>query len=69
MPVNRAVLAVQDPSAALKEVAALPPSIEVSCLETTVTRLETDLPAMQQRAEAWAVGDVDRRLRIAPVNL
>jgi hypothetical protein len=32
----------------------------VSCLETTVTRLETDLPTMQQRGRAWAVGDVDR---------
>ncbi len=60
VPVQRAVLAVQDPSGALKEVSALPPSVEVSCLETTVTRLETDLPAMQARAKAWAVGDVDR---------
>jgi hypothetical protein len=25
-----------------------------------VTRLETDLPMMQERARAWAVGDVDR---------
>ncbi|HEY2417189.1 MAG TPA: TraB/GumN family protein [Steroidobacteraceae bacterium] len=62
--VNPAVLAVQDPSGALKEVSALPPSIEVSCLETTVSRLETDLPAMQQRADAWAVGDVDRLRRL-----
>jgi uncharacterized protein YbaP (TraB family) len=65
VPVNRAVLSVEDPSGALKEVSALPPSIEVSCLETTVTRLETDLPAMQQRAEAWAVGDVDRLRRLS----
>jgi len=60
VPVHRAVLAVDDPSGALKEVSALPPSVEVSCLETTVTRLETDLPRMQERAKAWAVGDVDR---------
>ncbi len=60
VPVKRAELTVQDPSAALKEVSALPPSVEVSCLETTVTRLETDLPTMQQRARAWAVGDVDQ---------
>jgi len=65
VPVNRAVLAVEDPSGALKEVSALPPSIEVICLETTVARLETDLPAMQQRAEAWAVGDVDRLRRLS----
>jgi uncharacterized protein YbaP (TraB family) len=60
VPVKRAELAVQDPSGALKEVSALPPSVEVSCLETTVTRLETDLPTMQERAKAWAVGNVDR---------
>jgi uncharacterized protein YbaP (TraB family) len=60
VPVKRAVLEVQDPSAALKEVSALPPSVEVNCLETTITRLETDLPTMQERARAWAVGDVDR---------
>jgi uncharacterized protein YbaP (TraB family) len=60
VPVLRAKLTVEDPSGALKEVSALPPSIEVSCLETTVARLETDLPTMQERARAWAVGDVDR---------
>lgn len=60
VPVKRPELLVQDPSGALKEVSALPPSIEVSCLETTITRLETDLPTMQERGRAWAVGDVDR---------
>jgi uncharacterized protein YbaP (TraB family) len=60
VPVTRPELKVQDPSGALKEVSALPPSVEVSCLETTVTRLETDLPTMQERGRAWAVGDVDR---------
>jgi len=65
VPVSRAVLAVEDPSGALKEVGALPPSIEVSCLETTITRLESDLPTMQERAKAWAVGDVDRLRRLS----
>ena len=60
VPVRHAQLTVEDPSGALKEVSALPPSIEVSCLETTVTRLETDLPTMQERGKAWAVGDVAR---------
>src|SRR5208282_5485842 len=35
------------------------------CLAATVTRIETDLPSMQQRASAWATGDVDR-LRALP---
>ncbi|HEY6452114.1 MAG TPA: TraB/GumN family protein [Steroidobacteraceae bacterium] len=65
VPVRRAELAVTDPSGALKEVGALPPSVEVGCLATTITRLETDLPAMQERAEAWAIGDVDRLRRLS----
>jgi uncharacterized protein YbaP (TraB family) len=60
VPVRHAQLVVEDPADALKEVSALPPSVEISCLETTVTRLETDLPLMQERARAWAVGDVNR---------
>lgn len=65
VPVKRPEIVVQDPSGALKEVSALPPSVEVSCLETTVTRLETDLPTMQERGRAWAVGDVDRLRRLS----
>jgi uncharacterized protein YbaP (TraB family) len=60
VPVRRAAFRVDDPSAALSEVSALPPSIEVSCLETTVRRIETDLTTMQERALAWSVGDVDQ---------
>jgi uncharacterized protein YbaP (TraB family) len=60
VPVRRAMLSIDDPSGALKEVSELPPSVEVNCLETTITRLENDLPHMQERAAAWAVGDVDR---------
>lgn len=65
VPVVRATLKVDDPSGALKEVSALPPTVEVDCLAATVARIETDLPVMQERARAWAVGDVDR-LRALP---
>jgi uncharacterized protein YbaP (TraB family) len=60
VPVHRAAFRVDDPSEALREVSALPPSVEVSCLETTVRRIETDLTTMQERALAWSVGDVER---------
>jgi uncharacterized protein YbaP (TraB family) len=63
--IQRATLRVDDPSGALKEVGALPPMLEVDCLAATVERIETDLPSMQQRARAWAIGDVDR-LRALP---
>jgi len=60
IPVQKVSLKIEDPVGLLKEVGQLPPSAEVSCLETTIARLETDLPSMQARARAWAVGDVER---------
>jgi hypothetical protein len=65
VPIDRVALRIDDPSGALKEASALPPSVEVDCLAATVTRIETDLPSMQERAGAWAVGNVDR-LRALP---
>lgn len=38
---------------------------DIDCLRKTVERLETDLPAMQLRANAWAIGDVEA-LRALP---
>jgi uncharacterized protein YbaP (TraB family) len=32
---------------------------ELTCFATVLTTLETDLDGMKERAEAWAVGDVD----------
>lgn len=38
---------------------------DIDCLRRTVERLETDLAAMQTRANAWAVGDIEA-LRALP---
>lgn len=38
---------------------------DIDCLRRTVDRLEFDLPAMQLRANAWAVGDIEA-LRALP---
>jgi uncharacterized protein YbaP (TraB family) len=65
VPVQRPKLEVSDPSGTLKEVGSLSPSIEVDCLDATLTRIESDLQNMQQRARAWAVGDIER-LRALP---
>jgi uncharacterized protein YbaP (TraB family) len=65
IPVQRPQLKVDDPLDTLKQVRALSPALEVDCLAATMQRLETDLPAMRERADAWAVGDVDR-LRALP---
>lgn len=65
IPIQRFELKVEDPSGALKEVGALSPTLEIDCVAATVTRIESDLPSMQERAKAWATGDVDR-LRALP---
>jgi uncharacterized protein YbaP (TraB family) len=51
-------LPLNDPKGAIHALAQLPPAAEIACLETTMTRLETDLQAMKQRANAWSLGDV-----------
>ena len=43
VPIVRPELKIEDPSGALKEVGELPPSVEVGCLEATMTRIEIDL--------------------------
>jgi uncharacterized protein YbaP (TraB family) len=58
-------LRIDDPVEVLKDVNATPLAGEVACLEAVVTLLETDLAPMQQRARAWALGDVEA-LRALP---
>lgn len=53
-----------EPRAALREFARSSVD-DIDCLRKTVERLETDLPAMQLRANAWAVGDIEA-LRALP---
>ena len=57
---------VEKPRAAIKEFKRMPLD-DIECFERTLTRLETDLELMRERANAWAVGDVERLVRLAPV--
>lgn len=58
VPIHRQKLLVKDPVEVMRDLAAMPRSAEVACLQSVVTRLETDLGPMQARARAWALGDV-----------
>jgi len=51
-------LHVQDPKASIRDLDQVSREAEIGCLQTTVERLETDLSAMRERANLWALGDV-----------
>ena len=58
VPVHADKLLVKDPVDVMRDLTAIPRSAEIACLESVVTRLETDVGPMQARARAWALGDV-----------
>jgi uncharacterized protein YbaP (TraB family) len=56
--VHQDKLLVRDPVAVMHDLTQTPRAAEIACLQSVVTRLETDLGPMQARARAWALGDV-----------
>jgi uncharacterized protein YbaP (TraB family) len=58
-------LTIDDPKQAIRELGEIPRDAEISCLRTTMERLETDIQPMVRRAELWARGDVEA-LRAMP---
>jgi hypothetical protein len=60
-------LKVEKARAAIKEFKTLPLD-DVDCFARTLQRLESDLDLMRDRANAWAVGDLARLRRLAPVE-
>jgi len=55
---------VDDPKQALQDFRSTAGKLDIDCLDATMRRLETDLDAMRQRANAWAVGDIDALRRL-----
>ncbi|WP_313343792.1 TraB/GumN family protein [Stenotrophomonas sp.] len=64
---TRLVIKVADPRAALKEVrgSTLP---DVDCLQRTLDVVEHQLPVLVDRANAWAVGDIEALQQLALKN-
>ena len=57
-------LAVDDPKALLREFVNTPPAADIPCFESLLTRVESQLPLMQQRGLAWAKGDINALKRM-----
>lgn len=49
----------------VREFNEVPLAAELACLEETIEQIETDLPTVRARANAWAIGDV-KALRELP---
>jgi uncharacterized protein YbaP (TraB family) len=56
--IHRDKLLVKDPVDVMKDLTQVPRSAEIACLQSVMTRLDTDIGPMQARARAWALGDV-----------
>lgn len=55
----QASIAMDDPRQAIRDFKATDVSLDIACLDATMKRLEVDLAAMRDRANAWAVGDIE----------
>lgn len=66
--VHQDKLRVSDPIDVMRDLTHTPRSAEIACLQSVVTRLETDLGPMQARARAWALGDVKLLRRLPHVD-
>ncbi|MEY4760329.1 MAG: hypothetical protein RLZZ200_185 [Pseudomonadota bacterium] len=51
-------LSIADPKGMLRDFAQTPRDADIDCFESLVSRVESSLPLMRQRANAWARGDV-----------
>ena len=52
------VIVEREPEAVLDAFKKITLEAELSCVESIITTIETDLQGMKERANAWAVGDV-----------
>lgn len=58
VPIHQDRILVKDPVDVMRDLTGIPRSAEIACLQSVVTRLESDVGPMQARARAWALGDV-----------
>jgi len=60
----QASIPLDDPRQTIRDFKTTTGNLDIDCLGATMTRLETDLAAMRERANAWAIGDIDALRRL-----
>ncbi len=55
---------IDDPKDLIKDFENSSRKLDIACLATTIERIETDMDAMRQRANAWSTGDLDTLRRL-----
>ena len=68
VPIHRDKVLVKDPLGVMRDLTEVPRAAEIACLQSVVTRLETDVGPMQARARAWALGDVALLRRLPHID-
>jgi uncharacterized protein YbaP (TraB family) len=53
------VVVKREPEAVFDELEKITPEAELACVASILTSMETDLSGMKERANAWAIGDVE----------
>jgi uncharacterized protein YbaP (TraB family) len=64
----QATIPLDDPGQTIRDFKTTTGDLDVECLTATMTRLETDLDAIRQRANAWSVGDIEALRKLSSVS-
>ena len=54
----QAPIPLDDPKQTIRDFKDTTGNLDAECLSATMTRLETEIAAMRERANAWAIGDI-----------
>ena len=64
----QASIPLDDPRQTIRDFKGTTGDLDADCLAATMSRLENDLATMRQRANAWAIGDVEALRKLAATS-
>jgi hypothetical protein len=70
VPIAEVVLGLEIPDAKafVRDLTQISSDSEVACLRSAIEHLETDLPALRQRANLWSLGNVEKLRPLLPAD-